>query len=62
MTGRSVTESAFEEAALAWLEAGGWQIAHGADIAPDMPTAAPHECHEGALADVHIPKLREACR
>lgn len=29
------TESVVEQAALAWLEASGWQIAHGPDIAPD---------------------------
>lgn len=28
------TESVVEEAALAWLEAGGWRIAHGPDISP----------------------------
>lgn len=31
------TESVVEKAALAWLEAIGWRIAHGPDIAPDMP-------------------------
>jgi type I restriction enzyme S subunit len=30
-------ESVVEEAALAWLESIGWQLAHGPDIAPDMP-------------------------
>jgi type I restriction enzyme R subunit len=29
------TESTVEEAALAWLESAGWQVAHGPDIAPD---------------------------
>jgi type I restriction enzyme R subunit len=33
------TESVVEEAALAWLKAGGWQVAHGPDLAPDMPAA-----------------------
>jgi len=33
------TESVVEEAALAWLEAIGWQVAHGPEIAPDMPGA-----------------------
>ena len=33
------TESVVEKAALAWLKAIGWQIAHGPDIAPDMPEA-----------------------
>jgi len=36
---RGVTESVVEEAALAWLESAGWRIAHGPDIAPDMPAA-----------------------
>jgi hypothetical protein len=29
-------ESEVESAALAWLEAIGWQLAHGPDIAPEM--------------------------
>jgi type I restriction enzyme R subunit len=33
------TESLVEQAALAWLEAMDWQVAHGPDIAPDMPGA-----------------------
>ena len=33
------TESTVEEAALAWLESLGWNIAHGPDIAPDTPGA-----------------------
>lgn len=33
------TESTVEDAALAWLEAIGWQVAHGPEIAPDMPAA-----------------------
>ena len=32
------TESDVEQAALAWLEAIGWQIAHGPDISPDGDT------------------------
>lgn len=28
-------ESTVEEAALGWLEAAGWRVAHGPDIAPD---------------------------
>ena len=28
------TESTVEDAALAWLESIGWQVAHGPDIAP----------------------------
>ena len=34
-----LTESDVEAAALAWLDAAGWQIAHGPDIAPDMLAA-----------------------
>ena len=33
------TESTVEVAALAWLEGVGWGVAHGPDIAPDMPAA-----------------------
>ncbi len=33
------TESTVENAALAWLENLGWNIAHGPDIAPDTPDA-----------------------
>ena len=33
------TESTVEDAALAWLESLGWNIAHGPDIAPDTPGA-----------------------
>ncbi len=35
MSERGVTESVVEEAALAWLEATGWRVANGPDIAPD---------------------------
>lgn len=34
-----MTESVVEEAALAWLEATGWQVVHGPEIAPDQPQA-----------------------
>ncbi|MGH8508631.1 MAG: hypothetical protein ACREVH_07935 [Gammaproteobacteria bacterium] len=30
------TESTVESAALAWLEAIGWRVAYGPDIAPDL--------------------------
>lgn len=39
MSDRGVTESVVEQAALAWLESTGWQIANGADIAPGEPAA-----------------------
>ncbi|HUG38583.1 MAG TPA: type I restriction enzyme endonuclease domain-containing protein [Candidatus Limnocylindrales bacterium] len=32
-------ESVVEDAALAWLEAIGWRLARGLDVAPDMPAA-----------------------
>lgn len=33
------TESTVEDASLAWPEAIGWQVAHGPDIAPEIPAA-----------------------
>ncbi len=56
MTERGVTESVVEEAALAWLEAAGWQVAHGPDIAPDMPAAERTDYGEVVLAQ----RLRDA--
>jgi len=35
----SFTESVVEDAALGWLEAIGWHVARGPDIAPDVPGA-----------------------
>ncbi len=35
----SISESVVEEAALDWLRASGWTVAHGPDIAPDTPGA-----------------------
>ncbi|MDE0365411.1 MAG: type I restriction endonuclease subunit R [Gammaproteobacteria bacterium] len=35
----AITECVVEDAALAWLEGCGWDIAHGPDIAPDAPDA-----------------------
>ena len=35
----TITEPIVEEAALEWLAALGWQVAHGPDIAPDAPNA-----------------------
>ena len=43
-------ESVVEEAALAWLESTGWQVAHGPDIAPDMPAAERADYSEILLA------------
>ena len=35
----TITEVDVEQAALDWLRALGWQVAHGPDIAPDTPNA-----------------------
>jgi len=51
-----VTESVVEQAALAWLEAIGWHIAHGPDVAPDMPSAERADYGEVVLAR----RLRDA--
>jgi len=45
------SESVVEDASLAWLEATGWQIAHGPDIAPDMPAAERADYGEVVLAE-----------
>ncbi|HWQ37501.1 MAG TPA: type I restriction endonuclease subunit R [Burkholderiales bacterium] len=50
------TESVVEQAALAWLEAAGWPVAHGPDIAPDMPAAERAHYGEVVLAQ----RLRDA--
>ncbi len=50
------TESVVEEAALAWLESVGWQVAHGPDIAADMPAAERADYSEVVLAQ----RLRDA--
>jgi type I restriction enzyme R subunit len=50
------TESVVEQAALAWLEAAGWPIAHGPDIAPEMPAA--ERAHYGEV--VLARRLRDA--
>lgn len=56
MTSKLFTESVVETAALAWLEAIGWSIAHGPDIAPDMPAAERRDYGEVVLAQ----RLRDA--
>lgn len=50
------TESTVEEAALAWLEAIGWHVAHGPDLSPDIPFAERREYGEVVLAR----RLRDA--
>ena len=51
---RAFTEFGVEQAVLAWLESVGGQVAHGPEIAPDLPVA---ERAEGATP---IHGLREA--
>jgi type I restriction enzyme R subunit len=50
------TESTVESAALAWLEASGWRIVHGPDIAPDTLGAERADYGEVVLAQ----RLRDA--
>jgi type I restriction enzyme R subunit len=50
------TESVVEDATLGWLESIGWSIAHGPDIAPDMPAAERQNYGEVVLAQ----RLRDA--
>ena len=56
MTDRAFTESVVEEAALAWLETSGWEIAHGPEIAPETPDAERADYGEVVLAQ----RLRDA--
>ncbi len=49
-------ESVVEEAALAWLEALGWRIVHGPDIAPDTQGAERRDYGEVVL----VQRLRDA--
>ncbi|WP_445082662.1 type I restriction endonuclease [Candidatus Roseilinea sp. NK_OTU-006] len=51
-----LTESALESAALAWLQAIGWRIAHGPDIAPEALFAERTDYRDVALAR----RLRDA--
>lgn len=50
------SETVVEDAALAWLEATGWQVAQGPEIAPGMPAAQRASYGEVILAQ----RLREA--
>jgi len=50
------TESVVEQAALAWLEAVGWQIRHGAQIAPGEPAAERDDYAQVVL----VRRLRDA--
>lgn len=56
MTDHGVTESAVEQAALAWLEAIGWRVAHGPDVAPGTLTA--ERCDYGEV----VPQRSAAVR
>ncbi|MCW5941034.1 MAG: type I restriction endonuclease subunit R [Fimbriimonadaceae bacterium] len=56
MTAHGITESVVEEAALAWLESAGWQVAHGPDIAPDILSAERRDYGEVVLGT----RLRDA--
>ncbi|MBI2264527.1 MAG: hypothetical protein HYU64_05070 [Armatimonadetes bacterium] len=56
MSAASFTESVVEDAALAWLESTGWQIAYGPDIAPDMPATERRDYGDVVLAQ----RLRDA--
>jgi type I restriction enzyme, R subunit len=56
MGSKSFTESVVEQAALDWLQAIGWGIAHGPDIAPDMPAAERRDYGDVVLAQ----RLRDA--
>ena len=52
----TITEAEVEQAALDWLSALGWQVAHGPDIAPDTPGAERADYGEVVLGRV----LRDA--
>jgi type I restriction enzyme R subunit len=56
VTGRGVTESVVEQAALAWLEGAGWRIRTGAEIAPGEPGAERDDYGQVVLAQ----RLRDA--
>jgi type I restriction enzyme R subunit len=53
---KAFTESTVEDAALAWLEASGWHVAHGPEIDPDVPAAEREGYGEVVLAQ----RLRDA--
>jgi type I restriction enzyme R subunit len=44
-----ISESPVEDAAFAWLEAIGWRIAHGPEIATDSPMAERRKYGESVL-------------
>jgi type I restriction enzyme R subunit len=56
MSERHFCESTIESAALAWLEASGWQVAHGPDLAPGAPVSERRDYSEVTLTG----RLRDA--
>ena len=46
-----ISESDVEDAALDWLAALGWSVAHGPDVAPDAPDAARGDYGEVVLGE-----------
>jgi len=56
MSERHFCESTIESAALAWLEASGWQVAHGPDLAPGAPASERRDYSEVTLTG----RLRDA--
>ena len=56
MSERHFCESTIESAALAWLEASGWQVAHGSDLAPGALASERRDYSEVALTG----RLRDA--
>lgn len=54
---RLLTEPTIEDAALAWLENTGWQVAHGPDIAPDMPAGGRRDYGEVVMARQFVRRI-----
>ncbi len=48
----ALTESAVERATLTWVGAASWKVAHGPDVAPDLPEAERRDAGD----DGHMPK------
>jgi type I restriction enzyme R subunit len=55
MADGTFTDSPVEDTGLAWLEAAGWQVAHGPDFAPDIPSAELPGAGQAALANGRPP-------
>jgi type I restriction enzyme R subunit len=58
------TESAVQAATVSWLERIGWQVAHGPDIAPNVPASEHRDDGDLALsariADAPVTNARSA--